>query len=379
MPLVINEEQSLLRDSARGFLAKNAPVSHLRKLRDSRDKTGFSSTLWKQFAEMGFAGILVPENLGGSGLGYVEAGIVMEELGRTLTPSPFLGTALLCVTALVRAGSEAQKKEYLPKIAMGERIGAFAVDEHSKHNPRKIALSAKRSGNGFVLNGTKGFVVDGHVADFLMIAARTAGEPDGTNGLTLFLLDPKTKGIEIERTMMVDSHNAARVKFDNAQVNADAVLGEVDGGWKTIENILNVGRAAVAAELSGAGEEAFERTVTYLKDRKQFGRKIGEFQALQHRAAHLYSEIEITKAAVLKALQTLDEHFDHAGMIVSVAKARACASATLAVQEAVQMHGGIGMTDEFDIGFFMKRVRVAQELFGDANFHADQLARLNRY
>ena len=379
MPLVLNDEQSLLRDSARGFLAKNAPVSHLRKLRDARDETGFSRTLWKQFAEMGFAGILVPEAFGGTGLGHVEAGVVMEELGRTLTPSPFLATALLCASALARAGSEAQKKEHLGRIAAGERIGAFAVDEHSKHNPAKIALSARRSGNGFTLNGAKAFVVDGHAADFLIVAARTAGEPGETKGITLFIVDPKAKGVAAERTIMVDSHNAARISFDNVQVDADAVLGEVDQGWKVLEGVLNVGRAAVASELVGTGEEAFARTIGYLKERKQFGRRIGEFQALQHRAAHLYSEIEITRAAVLKALQTLDEHFDHAGSIVSVAKARAGASAALAVQEAVQMHGGIGMTDEFDIGFFMKRARVAQELFGDSNFHAEQLARQNRY
>jgi alkylation response protein AidB-like acyl-CoA dehydrogenase len=256
MPLVLNDEQGLLRDSARGFLAKNAPISHLRKLRDSRDETGFSRVLWKQFAEMGFAGILIPEEFGGAALGYVEAGVVMEEIGRTLTPSPFLSTALLCAGAIARAGSEAQKKEHLGKIAAGERIGAFAIDEHSKHNPAKIALSAKRSGNGFSLNGSKGFVVDGHVADFLIVAARTSSEPGDTKGITLFIVDPKTKGIETERTIMVDSHNAARISFDNAQVNADAVLGEVDQGWKILDGALNVGRATVASELVGAGEEA---------------------------------------------------------------------------------------------------------------------------
>ena len=379
MPLVLNDEQNLLRDSARGFLAKNAPVSHLRKLRDQRDETGFSRALWKQFAEMGFAGIVIAEKFGGSGMGFVEAGVVMEELGRTLTPSPFLSTALLCAGTLTRVGSEAQKKEHLAKIAAGERIGAFAVDEHSKHNPLRIALSARRSGNGFSLTGAKGFVVDGHVADFLIVAARTAGEPGDTKGITLFIVDPKAKGVGIERTIMVDSHNASRISFEDVQVDADAVLGEVDQGWKVLEGTLNVGRAALACELVGAGEEAFSRTASYLKERKQFGKRIGEFQALQHRAAHLYGEIEITRAAVLKALQTLDEHFDHAAAIVSVAKARAGATATLAVQEAMQMHGGIGMTDEFDIGFFMKRVRVAQELFGDAHFHADRLAQLNRY
>jgi alkylation response protein AidB-like acyl-CoA dehydrogenase len=267
----------------------------------------------------------------------------------------------------------------LPRMVAGDLIGAFAVDETAKHGPARIALAAARSGNGFALKGAKTFTVDGHVADFLIVAARTGGSAGETAGLTLLLVDPKSKGVRVERTVMVDSHNAARVEFDDVQVNADAVLGEVDGGWAVIEGVLNAGRAAIASELVGAGEEAFTRTVAYLKDRKQFGKAIGEFQALQHRAAHLYSEIEITRAAVLKAQQTLDEDFTRAGQIVSIAKARAGSSATLAVQEAVQMHGGIGMTDEFEIGFFMKRVRVGQELFGDANFHADKLARLNSY
>lgn len=379
MPLLLNDEQTMLRDTARGFLAENGPVAHLRRLRDTRDADGFSRDLWKGFAEMGFTGILAPEAYGGLGLGHVEAGVVMEEIGRNLTPSPFLSTALLAVSTLTRGGSEAHKAEHLPAIVAGERLFALAVDEHAKHGPHRTAMRAERSGNGFRLNGTKTFVVDGHVADRLIVAARTAGAPGETDGLTLFLVDPKAKGVAAERTVMVDSHNAARLSFENVEVDADAVLGEVDGGWGLLEGVLNVGRAAVAAELTGAGEEAFGRTLSYLKERKQFGRTIGEFQALQHRCAHLYTELEITRSAVLKALQTLDEGFDAAAPIVAVAKARAGTSATLAVQEAVQMHGGVGMTDEFDIGFFMKRVRVAQELFGDDAFHADRLARLGGY
>jgi alkylation response protein AidB-like acyl-CoA dehydrogenase len=379
MALVLTDEQVMLRDSARGFLAKNAPVSHLRALRDARDETGFSRELWQKFAEMGFAGVLIPEAFGGAGLGHVEAGVVMEEIGRTLTPLPFLSTALVATSTLARGGSDAQKSEHLPKIAAGSLIAALAVDESSKHRPNRITLQAVRSGNGFALRGSKAFVVDGHVADLLIVAARTAGGPGDKDGITLFLVDRKANGLEVERTVMVDAHNAARLDFNGVQVTADAVLGEVDQGWRMLDGALNVGRAAVAAELTGAGEEAFTRTVGYLKERKQFGRAIGEFQALQHRAAHLYSEVEITRAAVLKALQTLDEDFDQAGPAVAIAKARAGASATLAVQEAVQIHGGIGMTDEFDIGFFLKRVRVGQELFGDANFHADQLARIKQY
>jgi alkylation response protein AidB-like acyl-CoA dehydrogenase len=379
MPLVLNDEQIMLRDNARGFLSKKAPIAHLRHLRDTHDADGFSRPLWKDFVEMGWAGILVPQNYGGLGLGHVEAGVVMEELGRTLTPSPFLSTAILAANALARAGNEKQKSEYLSRIVAGDLIGTLAVDEGAKHRPDKTAMAATRSGNGFILNGAKTFVLDGHVANLFIVAARTAGSPGETKGLTLFLVDSTAKGIRAERTPMVDTHNAARVTFENVNVGADHVLGKVDAGWDALEGTLNVGRAAVAAELIGAADEAFNRTVGYLRERKQFGRLIGEFQALQHRAANLYCELEVSRSAVLKALQMLDESFESAGAIVSIAKAKAGQSATLAVQEAVQMHGGIGMTDEFDIGLFMKRVRVGQEFFGDANFHADRLARLNRY
>jgi len=379
MALVLNEEQSMLRDSARGLISDKAPVAHLRQLRDAKDATGFSRDLWRAFAEMGFSGLMIPENFGGSGLGCVEAGVVMEEIGRTLMPSPFLGTAVLAASVLSRGGSAAQKSEHLPKIADGSLLAALAIDEGAKHRPLQTKMAAVRSGNGFRLSGAKAFVVDGHTADLLIVAARTAGAAGERDGLTLFLVDPKSKGIEAERTAMVDSHNAARIVFSNVEVNADGVLGEVDHGGALLEGVLNIGRGAVASEMVGLSEEVFTRTVGYLKERKQFGKLIGEFQALQHRAAQLYIEIEITRAAVLKALQTLDGNFDNSGAAVAVAKARAGSTATLAVQEGVQMHGGMGMTDQFDIGFFMKRARVCQELFGDTNFHADQLARMKNY
>jgi alkylation response protein AidB-like acyl-CoA dehydrogenase len=379
MALVLTEEQSMLRDSARGLISDKAPVSHLRHLRDSKDAIGFSREFWHTFAEMGFSGLLVPEEFGGSGLGCVEAGIVMEEIGRTLMPSPFFATSVLAASALARGGSEAQKLQHLPKIADGSLLAALAVDEGTKHRPLQIKMQAVRSGNGFKLTGDKALVVDGHTADLLIVAARTAGSAGEKNGLTLFLVDPRTKGISTERTIMVDSHNAARIVFDQVEINADSVLGEVDQGYPLLEGVLNVGRGAVASEMVGLSEEVFGRTVAYLKERKQFGKAIGEFQALQHRAAQLYIDMEITRAAVLKALQTLDADVANAGSAVAVAKARAGTTATLAVQEGVQMHGGMGMTDQFDIGFFMKRARVCQELFGDSNFHADQLARAKGY
>jgi alkylation response protein AidB-like acyl-CoA dehydrogenase len=379
MALILTEEQSMLRDSARGLISDKAPVSHLRYLRDSKDATGFSRELWKAFAEMGFSGLLVPEKFGGSGLGCVEAGVVMEEIGRTLMPSPFLATAVLAASALARGGNDAQQSTWLPKISDGSLLAALAIDEGAKHRPLQTSLQAVRAGNGFRLNGAKALVIDGHTADLLIVAARTAGAAGERNGLTLFLVDPKAKGVAVERTVMVDAHNAARIEFANVEVNADGVLGEVDQGGALLEGVLNIGRGAVAAEMVGLSEEVFGRTVTYLKERKQFGKLIGEFQALQHRAAQLYIDIEITRAAVLKALQTLDGDFEHAGAAVAVAKARAGSTATLAVQEGVQMHGGMGMTDQFDIGFFMKRARVCQELFGDSHYHAEQLARLKGY
>jgi len=379
MPLILTEEQSMLRDSARGFINEKAPVAHLRKMRDDRDATGFSRDLWKGFAEMGFAGLLVPENFGGSGLGAVEAGIVLEEIGRNLMPSPFLSTAVLAASALTRGGNAEQQAAYLPKIADGSLIATLAVDEGAKHKPHNIAMQAVRAGNGFKLNGAKALVVDGHVADLLIVAARTSGNTGERGGLTLFLVDPKAKGVSVERTVMVDAHNAARIAFDNVDVSADAVLGEVDQGGELLDAVLNIGRGAVASEMVGLSEEVFNRTVTYLKERKQFGKLIGEFQALQHRAAQLYIDIEISRAATLKALQTLDQNAAEADHAVAVAKAHAGTTATRAVQEGVQMHGGMGMTDQFDIGLFMKRARVCQELFGDANFHTERLAEARQY
>ena len=379
MPLVLTEEQEMMRESARGFLNEHAPVTHFRKLRDSRDPLGFSRDLWKTMAEMGFAGVLVPEAHGGVGLGFVEAGVILEEAGRTLTPSPMLSTAIVAASIVGRFANAAQQAAVLPGIAKGERVIALAIDEGAKHRPEATALAAKRAGNGFRLDGAKAFVIDGAAADTFIVAARTAGSPGETKGITLFLVDAKAKGLGTEQTILVDNRNAARLSFSGVEVDADSVIGEVDGGWAALEAGLNVGRAGAAAELVGAGGEVFERTVTYVRERKQFGKLIGEFQALQHRLAHLYTEVEIARATSLKALQALDERIEAAGPYVALAKAKVGEVAKLASQEGVQMHGGMGMTDDLDIGLFMKKIRVAQEIYGDANFHTDRIASLRGY
>ena len=369
MALVLNEDEQMLRDTAAGFMADKAPVKALRTLRDTSDGNGYDKGLWQEMADMGFAGVVIDEDNGGVNMGYMAAGLIAEQMGRNLSASPFLSTAVLAATALSKAGSDSQKSEWLPKIASGETLMALAVDEGRKHNPSNIQMTAERSGNGFNLSGSKAMVVDGHVADQLIVAANT-GE-----GVTLFLVDAKTKGVTTHRTDMIDSRNAARIDFDNVDVNADAVLGEVDGGEEALNAALNAGRAVLSAELVGASAQAFEDTVAYISERKQFGTEIGRFQALQHRASHLYSEVEIARSAMLAALTALDNDQADADLVVAMTKAKAGSVAKLASQEGVQMHGGVGMTDEYDIGLYMKRIRVLQELFGDAAYHMEQIAK----
>lgn len=363
MPLYLTDDQVLLRDTAKDFVAEHAPPSHMRALRDANDATGFSRDLWKQFAEMGFTGVIIPEADGGLGLGHVDAGTILEEIGRNLSPSPFLATAIAAVEAL--KGS-AQRDRWFPGILSGDTIAALAIDERSKHDG-KIAMKAERSGNGFRLTGAKQFVTHGHVADLLIVAANTG---DGT---TLFAVPNDAKGLTATPERLADASIAARLRFEGVEVDADAVIGEVDQGDAPLARLLSAGRTGASAEMLGVGGGAMDMTVAYLKDRKQFGVPIGSFQALQHRAAHLYSEMEVARAAVLKAQQLLDAGQD-AAEAVAVAKAMTGLAATLAVQEGVQMHGGIGMTDEYDIGFYMKRARVLAEMFGDSNFHANALA-----
>jgi alkylation response protein AidB-like acyl-CoA dehydrogenase len=369
MPLYLNDEQTMLRDTARDFVGTEAPVSHLRGLRDAKDETGFSRDLWKQFAEMGFTGILVPEDQGGLGLGHVEAGVVMEEIGRNLSPSPFLSTSIAAVAGLT---GTAHTDAWFPRIVAGDAVIALAIDESAKHTGR-IEMTAERSGNGFRLTGTKRFVHHAHVADLILVAAKTE------NGETVFAVDPRAVGLTADPRRLADSSLASEVRFDGVAVDADAVVGEVDGGRAVLDRILGAARTAAAAELVGVGAGAMDMTVNYLKERKQFGQLIGSFQALQHRAAHLYSEMEVARAAVLKAQQLLDAGDPRADEATHVAKAMTGLATTLSVQEGIQMHGGIGMTDDYDIGFYMKRARVLAEMFGDAGHHADALARANGY
>ena len=375
--LTLTDDQRLLQDSVAPFMAEEGAIkAQLRHWRDIGCKDGFGHGLWKQFAELGLTGILIPEAQGGAGLGMVEAGVVLEEIGRNLTPSPFLTSSVAAVRAM--EGTR-HAERWFPGIVAGETVAALAIDEGRRHDPAAIECRAERSGNGFVLSGAKQFVVQGASADVILLAARSAGSPGERDGLTLFAVERGADGLAIDNVALADSSKAARLTLERVAVDADAVVGEVDGGWAPLSRALAAGRAGTAAELVGVASGAAAMTFDYLKQRKQFGRLIGEYQALQHRAAHLYGEIEIARAVVMKAAQLLDAGDERAELMVSVAKAKAARVAALSVQEGVQMHGGIGMTDEHDIGLYIKREAVLAELFGSPRFHEGEVARLSGY
>ena len=378
MPLFYDEDQSMLEDSAAEFMKTEAPVAHLREFRDKNCPDGFSHKLWEQFGEMGFNGIMASEDEGGLGMGLKEAGIIMKEIGKNLAPSPFLTTAVAGVEAL-NSGSKALRDRYLPGIIEGKTVLSLAIDENGKHRPEAIAMEAKRSGNGFQLNGKKQFVIHGISSDMMIGAARTAGSAGDKDGLTLFAVEKETKGMEMDAVRLVDSSVAAHVAFNNVELTADAVIGEVDQGQEVLDRLLRAGRVASAAEMVGVGTGAMNQTLAYLKERKQFGQLIGEFQGLQHRAAHLYSEMEIADAIVRKAAEAVDAGVESAELLVSAAKAKVGVTSNLAVREGVQMHGGVGMTDEYDIGLYMKRDRGLSEFFGDSRYHANRVAQLYGY
>mgnify|MGYP000409130667 FL=1 len=302
-------------------------------------------------------------------------GLILEETGRTLAASPLLSTAMIAASALKLAGSEAQKQAWLPRIASGEIVATLAVDEGSHHAPARTALTATKSGAGHVLNGTKTFVLDGEAADLLIVAARTSGASGQTDGLTLFLVPGEAPGVERRHLALIDSRGAAQITFDAVEVAADAVLGEIDKGWAVLEPTLDRAYAGLAAEMLGSASAAFDITLDYLKTRTQFGQVIGSFQALQHRAAKWFTDLETTRSCVEAALEAFDAGGDTRAL-ASLAKAKACELAHLASNEMVQMHGGIGMTDAHDAGLYMKRARVTEALFGGASFHRDRYARL---
>ena len=378
MSLVLNEEQVFLKDSAKKFASEKTPTTHFREVRDSEIDNCYDDKIWQEMVSLGWTGILVPEEFGGSNFGVAGISSILEELGRTLTPSPLFSTAVVGVSLIKHANDDVKKNVLSKVVQEGLRL-CFAIEESNHHDPLKTSCEAKKDGKNFSISGEKSFVVDGGFADKVIIACRTSGKKGNKDGLSLFVLDADTKGLTITSTKMVDSRNAANMKFDNVIVSSDMLIGKEGNAYEIIESVLDISRAAIAAEMLGGALQAYEITLDYLKEREQFGSKIGSFQALQHRAAVMFSELELCKSCVIESITSFDEGGNDSERLASLSKAKVGEVFHLISNESVQMHGGIGVTDEYDIGLYLKRARVAEQIFGDSDFHKNRYAELTGY
>jgi acyl-CoA dehydrogenase len=379
MALILNEEQQSLKDIASEFLQSNAPITHFREIRDTQNELGYDESLWMEMVNLGWSGILIPEEYGGFDFGMVGMGSILEEAGKTLTPSPLFSTGVLGASLLTLGGNDSQKQTYLPQIVDGTLTTALALEESNRHAPYSIDTQAKKNGDQFIISGCKNFVIDGHSSNLLIVAARTEGSVNDESGITLFLVNSDSQGVEITKTSMVDSRNAANIKFSDVTVSSDNILGEENNGASLLEVVLDRAQIAISAEMLGNASQAFNLTLEYLKERKQFGAVIGTFQALQHRAAEMYSELELTKSSVIAACNAVDENSNDLRRMASLAKFKSGETNHLITNEAVQMHGGVGVTDEYDVGLFMKRARVTEQIFGNSEYHIDRYATLSDY
>ena len=379
MKLVLSEEEQFLKDTAKDFAEERSPISHFRSLRDANDPQLWDKDIWSEMVKLGWPGILIPEEFGGSNFGVTGIGVILQECAKTLTPSPLFATGVLGAFALTQYGSEAQKKNFLPKIVNGEITTALAIDESSHHDPNKTVMTAIKSESGYTLNGKKIFVIDGASANLFIVLARTSGSKGDSTGLSLFLVDSGSSDIEIVKLDMADSRNYANIVFNNVNVESSSLLGDLETAGETVESILDIGRITMSAEMLGNAESAFDITLNYLKQRKQFGALIGSFQALQHRAAEMFCEIELTKSSVMAAMRAADESSNELQRLSSLSKTIAGETLHLVSNESIQMHGGIGVTDEYDIGFFLKRARVIEQIFGSAKFHTERYANLSGF
>ena len=379
MKLILTEEEQFLKDTAKSFAEERSPITHFRSLRDMSDPMLWDKNIWDEMSKLGWPGIMIPEEFGGSNFGLSGICVVLQECAKTLTPSPLFASGVLGAYAINNYGTKEQKEKYLPLIASGELTTSVAVDESSHHNPYDTVLIAKKNSDEYILSGKKNFVIDGTSSDLLIVLARTSGKKGDLTGLTLFLVDPTNEGIDRIKLEMADSRNYANIIFDNVKISSKNILGDIEAGGEAIDDILDIGRIAMSAEMLGNSEAAFETTLDYLKQRKQFGVLIGSFQALQHRAAEMFCEIELTKSSVIAAMRAADERSNDVQRLSSLAKTVAGETLHLVSNEAIQMHGGIGVTDEYDIGFFLKRARVAEQIFGSAKFHTERYANLSGF
>ena len=374
MSLVINEEQNMLKSSAKELLDLKSPISLMRELRDD-NYNQFDPDLWKEMVEMGWTALTVPEEYNGLNFGYVGLGQVIEEMGKKLTVSPMISTVLISTTIVGLSKNEVLKSKLFDEIMSGKKLCTLAHEESSHHNPNIDLSIISNNNEKFILNGKKRFVIDGTISDYLIVSANS----ESNESLELVIIDSKSKGITFNNKVHMDSKIYSDISFNNVEFSKDNFLSTENDGKKILIKALDIACVGLAAEMLGNIQQAFDMTIQYLKEREQFGVKIGSFQALQHRSAIMFGEIELCKSIVLKALQAIDSGDENLPELASLAKSKLGLTSKLVTNEAVQMHGGIGVTDDADIGFFLKRVRVSQRIFGDSNYHLDRVAKFNSY
>jgi len=376
MDFGLNDDQQMLAESARAFLDAESPTSLVRRIGD--DPIGQCPELNAKIAAQGWTGLLVPESEGGLGLGVLEAAILLTELGRTLAPTPFLSSSVLATTLLSSAGSAAQRRYWLPRLATGEALATVAwLEESDRLEPAGTALRARRARDRFRLSGAKLFVLDADIADIYLVAARTAAGL-GPDGVSLFAIPRDTPGLSLTPLDGFDrTRRLFEIKFDDVVVERDQRIGREGTAWRHIQRMLDVACVALAAECQGGAERALELAVEYAKIREQFGRAIGSFQAVKHMAAECFSEIEPSRSLVWYAAHAQQSHNREASRAASMAKARLGEVYSRTTNKAVQMHGGIGFTWEHDIHFWFKRAKANEALFGSPTFHRERVAALS--
>ncbi len=366
------EDQEALREATRKFLDNECPTTFVRKM--MADDTAHSTELWKKIAQLGWLGIMVPEDFGGAGGSFLDLVVILEETGKSLLPGPFFATALLGTTAILAGGSDTQKAALLPKIAEGTHVVTLALAEKSgRYDAAGVTLAAKAKGNDFTLSGEKMFVPDAHVADQIIVAARTSGS--GEEGITLFLVDAKSPGVTITQLKTVDmTRRQCHIAFRDVAVARAQVLGEVGKGWSILRRVLDQAMAGLSAEMVGTGQKALDMAVSYAKERVQFGKPIGSFQAVKHKCVDMMVQVENARSLTYYAAWTVDENTEDARQAVPMAKAYCSDMCKTVASEAIQVHGGIGFTWEHDMHLFYRRGLASEAAFGSAPTHREVVA-----
>ena len=375
MDFELSADQKLLLETAANFVKRESPVARLRKLRD--DAVGWEKPTWKAMAELGWLAIAFSEDAGGLGGSFVDAAIVLEQLGTTLVPEPFVPT-LVAATAIARRGDAAQRERWLAPALAGDTSLALAwSEEGGRFRASHVATRGEKNGDGWVLRGAKSFVENGHAADALVVSARTAGAEGDREGISLFVVAADAPSLTRRAFRTIDGHHAANVSLDGVTLGADALLGEAGSAATTLDEAVDVGAAAACAESVGLMRAVLAMTCDYLRTREQFGVKIGSFQALQHRAVDMFVETELSRSvSMMASIKVASNDATERAAAISAAKAQIAESGRFVTQQAIQLHGGIGVTDEHDVGLYFKRMHALITAFGDQEHHVARFASL---